>query len=64
MEPLKRRIGQAMGRGKAFGLFMIFTGKGKGKTTSAIGLALKAAGHGMKTAFGQKGEINGHSSHI
>ena len=40
-----------MDREKALGLLMIFTGKGKGKTTSALGLALRAAGHGMKTAF-------------
>ena len=33
------------------GLLMIFTGDGKGKTTAALGLSLRAAGHGMKTAF-------------
>ncbi len=33
------------------GLFMVFTGNGKGKTTSAIGLAMRAAGHGMKVFF-------------
>ncbi len=33
------------------GLFMVFTGNGKGKTTSAIGMAMRAAGHGMKVLF-------------
>ncbi len=33
------------------GLFMVFTGNGKGKTTSAIGMAMRAAGHGMKVFF-------------
>lgn len=28
---------------------MVFTGAGKGKTTAAMGLAFRAAGHGMKT---------------
>ena len=31
------------------GLLMVFTGKGKGKTTAALGMAVRAAGHGMKT---------------
>jgi len=29
-------------------LLIVHTGKGKGKTTAALGLALRAAGHGMK----------------
>ncbi|MGC9194235.1 MAG: cob(I)yrinic acid a,c-diamide adenosyltransferase [Syntrophobacteraceae bacterium] len=30
------------------GLLIVFTGQGKGKTTAALGMALRAAGHGMK----------------
>lgn len=32
----------------AKGLIHVYTGKGRGKTTSAIGLAMRAAGHGKK----------------
>jgi len=39
----------------------LYTGNGKGKTTAAIGLAIRAAGHGMKTYIGQfmKGQVYG-----
>lgn len=35
------------------GFIHIYTGEGKGKTTSALGLALRAAGRGYKTFIGQ-----------
>lgn len=35
------------------GYVHVFTGNGKGKTTAAIGLSIRAAGAGMKTFFGQ-----------
>ena len=31
------------------GLIIVHTGAGKGKTTAAMGMALRAAGHGLKT---------------
>jgi len=35
------------------GCIQIFTGDGKGKTTAALGVAIRAAGYGMKTYMGQ-----------
>ncbi|MGQ9571104.1 MAG: cob(I)yrinic acid a,c-diamide adenosyltransferase [Thermodesulfovibrionales bacterium] len=34
-----------------FGLIVVLTGNGKGKTTSALGMALRAVGHGMKVCI-------------
>ncbi len=35
------------------GLLMVHTGKGKGKTTAAMGLVMRALGHGMKVGIVQ-----------
>ena len=37
--------------GKKVGLVVVITGDGKGKTTSALGMALRAAGYGMKVCI-------------
>ena len=34
-------------------VIQVYTGKGKGKTTAALGLALRAAGAGLKVYIGQ-----------
>ncbi len=35
------------------GQFQVYTGNGKGKTTAAIGLAVRASGAGLRVFFGQ-----------
>lgn len=51
---------------KETGYIQIYTGNGKGKTTAALGLALRAAGHGLKTYIGQflKGQKYGELESI
>lgn len=39
--------------GERIGLIQVYTGSGKGKTTAALGLALRAAGRGMRTYIAQ-----------
>ncbi len=45
-----------------FGLVHVLWGNGKGKTTSAVGLGLRAVGHGFKVHLIQfmKGGVKGH----
>jgi len=51
------------------GYVQVYTGDGKGKTTAALGLALRASGHGMRTYIGQfmkgqhYGELNALRGH-
>lgn len=53
-----RRIQQARARMMATktrekGLVIVYTGKGKGKTTAALGMVVRAIGHGMKVGIVQ-----------
>jgi cob(I)alamin adenosyltransferase len=47
----------------ARGYVQLYTGDGKGKTTAALGLALRASGHGLRTYIGQfmKGQACGET---
>ncbi|MFC2078247.1 cob(I)yrinic acid a,c-diamide adenosyltransferase [Candidatus Bipolaricaulota bacterium] len=49
------------GPAQRLGLVQVYTGNGKGKTTAALGLSLRACGHGLRTYIGQfaKGRVCG-----
>jgi cob(I)alamin adenosyltransferase len=61
LEKLKHR---SIGTKDKLGIVVVMTGHGKGKTTSALGIALRAAGHDMKVCIVEfiKGDI--HSGEI
>ncbi len=48
-------------KSKHIGYIQVYTGSGKGKTTAALGLALRAAGHKQRVYIGQflKGQMYG-----
>jgi cob(I)alamin adenosyltransferase len=45
------KYGRKVKKGDNLGLIQIYTGRGKGKTTAALGLALRAVGHNFKIAI-------------
>ena len=61
MERLKASVDRRIEAAKEEkGLLIVYTGAGKGKTTAALGMALRCIGHGMKVAVVQfiKGAID------
>ena len=46
-------IQQESGKRLSRAYVQVYTGDGKGKTTAALGLALRASGHGLRTYIGQ-----------
>lgn len=57
--PFDDKILQFLEPKKRVGLIVVLTGPGKGKTTSALGMTLRASGHGMKVCIIQfmKGDM-------
>ena len=50
---LVRRVNRMVKKKKKRGYTQVYTGNGKGKTTAAIGLAIRAAGAGLKVYIAQ-----------
>ncbi len=48
---MKKRKLKILKPQRRVGLIAVFTGDGKGKTTSALGITLRAVGHDMKVCF-------------
>lgn len=46
------------------GYVHVYTGEGKGKTTAALGLAVRAAGHGRKVYIGQFLKGRAYGEHV
>ena len=46
------------------GYVQVYTGDGKGKTTAALGLSLRAAGAGLKVCFAQFVKGMKYSEHV
>ena len=67
-EKVDNKIAQAQ---EERGIFIVITGKGKGKTTSAMGNVIRALGHGYKAGIAQfikgqwdSGEVNFIREHV
>jgi cob(I)alamin adenosyltransferase len=67
MEKLKKVMDAKVARAAGEkGLVIVHTGNGKGKTTAALGMLLRALGHGMKCAVVQfvKGDMATAEAHL
>jgi cob(I)alamin adenosyltransferase len=53
-----------MPKQKRLGLVHVYTGDGKGKTTSAVGVGLRATGHGMTVLMIQFLKGGGHAGEV